>query len=123
MDEVRYVTLLEGLEVPIRLGIHPGELAGPQRVRLSVRMTVAYPEPVANDRIEEVLDYDFVREGIHAMTRDRTFALQETLCDTIAALCLADERVIAVTVRSTKPDIYPDASVGCEVTRVRPEHG
>ncbi|WP_375404740.1 dihydroneopterin aldolase [uncultured Sphingomonas sp.] len=119
MTEARYVTLLEGLEVPIRLGIHPRELAGPQRVRLSVRMTVAYPDTVANDRIEEVLDYDFVREGVHAMARERVFALQETLCDAIAALCLSHERVVEVTVRSTKPDIYPDASVGCEVTRVR----
>lgn len=119
MAEVRYVTLLDGLEVPIRLGIHPEELAGPQRVRLSVRMTVVYPRPVANDRIEEVLDYDFVREGVHAMARERVFALQETLCDAVAALCLRDERVVEVTVRSTKPDIYPDASVGCEITRFR----
>ena len=119
MADVRYVTSLDGLEMPIRLGIHPQELAGPQRVRLSVRMTVGYPRPVANDRIEEVLDYDFVREGIHAMARDRAFALQETLCDAIAALCLRDERVVEVTVSSTKPDIYPDASVGCEVTRRR----
>ena len=119
MAEVRYHTLLDGLEVPIRLGIHPRELAGPQPVRLSVRMTVAYPRPVAGDRIEEVLDYDFVREGIHAMARERAFALQETLCDAIAALCLRDARVAEVTVRSTKPDIYPDASVGCEVTRTR----
>ena len=119
MNEVRYVTSLDGLEVPIRLGIHPRELEGPQRVRLSVRMTVAYARPVASDRIDQVLDYDFVREGIHAMARDRVFALQETLCDAIAALCLGDERVVEVTVRSTKPDIYPDASVGCEVTRFR----
>ena len=119
MADVRYVTSLEGLELPIRLGIHARELEGPQRVRLSVRMTVAYSRPVANDRIEEVLDYDFVREGIHAMAQGRAFALQETLCDAIAALCLRDGRVVEVTVRSTKPDIYPDASVGCEVTRRR----
>ena len=32
----------------MRLGIHPHE-AAPQRVRLSVRMTVAYPAPPAAD--------------------------------------------------------------------------
>lgn len=122
MADVRYVTSLDGLELPIRLGIHACELAGPQRVRLSVRMTVSYRRPVA-DRIEEVLDYDFVREGIHAMARDRAFALQETLCDAVAALCLRDGRVAEVTVSSTKPDIYPDASVGCEVTRRRGDPG
>ena len=117
MAETRYVILLDALELPMRLGIHPHELAGPQRVRLWVRMEVAYPAPVANDRIEEVLDYDFVREGVHAMARERAFALQETLCDAVAALCLADARVAAVTVRSEKPDVYPDARVGCEVVR------
>ena len=119
MAEIRYTTLLDGLEVMIGLGIHAHELAAPQRVRLSVRMTVAYAGPVANDRIDEVLDYDFVREGVRAMARDRRFALQETLCDAVAALCLGDARVVEVTVRSEKPDVYPDASVGCEVTRTR----
>jgi dihydroneopterin aldolase len=115
----RYTTLLDELEVMIGLGIHPVELAAPQRVRLWVRMTVDYPGPVSADRIEEVLDYDFVREGVHRMARERRFALQETLCDAVAALCLRDPRVAEVTVRSEKPDIYPDARVGCEVTRTR----
>lgn len=111
--------MLDGLEVMIGLGIHPHELAARQRVRLSVRMTVAYPAPVSGDAIEEVLDYDFVREGVHAMARDRRFALQETLCDAVAALCLTDSRVQEVRVRSVKPDVYPDAAVGCEVVRGR----
>lgn len=115
----RYTTILEGLELPFRIGIHPHELAEPQRVRLSIRMTVAYDRPVAADRIEEVLDYDFVREGALALAAERRFALQETLCDAVAALCLADPRVEEVTVRSEKPDVYPDASVGCEVVRRR----
>lgn len=123
MADTLYTTLLDGLELPVRLGIHPHELAAPQRVRLSVRMTVAYPRAVENDRIDEVLDYDFVREGIHAMARERRFALQETLCDSVAALCLTDGRVVEVTVRSVKPDVYPDAGVGCEVVRRRPDPG
>lgn len=113
-----YTTLLDGLEVMIRLGIHPHE-AEPQRVRLSVWMTVDYAQPPSADRIEEVLDYDFVRDGIHAMAAGKGFALQETLVDAIAALCLSDERVREVRVRSMKVDVYPDAAVGCEVVRRR----
>ena len=119
MAEALYVTILDGLELPVRIGIHPHELEGPQRVRLSVRMTVAYPAPIAEDRIEAVLDYDFVREGAFRLAAERRFALQETLCDAVAALCLADPRVEEVRVRSEKPDVYPDASVGCEVVRRR----
>ena len=113
-----FTTILDGLEVQMRLGIHPHE-ATPQRVRLSVWMTVAYPAAPAADRIEEVLDYDFVRRGIQALTAGQGFALQETLVEAVAALCLSDERVRQVRVRSMKLDIYPDAAVGCEVVRGR----
>ena len=113
-----YTTHLADLIVSIRLGIHPHE-AAPQRVRLSVAMTVAYGRAPAADRIEEVLDYDFVRAGIQAMAAGEGFALQETLVEAIAALCLADARVRAVRVRSDKLDVYPDATVGCEITRRR----
>jgi len=77
-----------------------------------------YAQP-AEDRIDAVLDYDFVRAGVQALVADRHFHLQETLCEAIAALCLADPRVERVTVRTSKPDVYPDAAVGCEIVRGR----
>lgn len=113
-----FTTILDGLEVMMRLGIHAHE-AEPQRVRLSVRMTVAYPQPLGADAIDQVLDYDFVRAGIHAMAAGQGFALQETLCEAVAALCLSDARVREVRVQSMKLDVYPDAAVGCEVVRGR----
>jgi dihydroneopterin aldolase len=113
-----YTTILDGLEVAMRLGIHPRE-AEPQRVRLSVWMTVDYSAPPSADAIDEVLDYDFVRAGILALAEGPGFALQETLVDAVAALCLTDRRVREVRVRSTKPDVYPDAAVGCEIVRRR----
>lgn len=116
---VRFSTILEGLEVVMGLGIHPEELAAPQRVIITVRMDVVYPDAPAEDRIDAVLDYDFVRSGIQSMIADQHFHLQETLCEAIAALCLSDARVEQVMVRTSKPDIYPDAAVGCEVVRTR----
>ncbi|WP_034159380.1 dihydroneopterin aldolase [Sphingomonas sp. ERG5] len=115
----RFATILDGLEVVMGLGIHPEELAAPQRVILNVRLEVDYPVPPAEDRIEAVLDYDFIRTGIRELVAGRHFNLQETLCEAVAALCLRDERVCEVTVRSSKPDIYPDAAVGCEIVRAR----
>lgn len=113
-----YVILLEDLALQIRLGIHPHE-AVPQPVRVTVEMTMAYPAPLSGDSIEAVLDYDFVRERILALAAARAFALQETFCDEIAALCLADPRVAKVRVRTMKTDVYPDARIGCEVVRGR----
>jgi len=113
-----YRILLDEMTVAMHLGIYPHEVA-PQPVRLSVAMTVTYPAAPSADRIEEVMDYDFLREGILAMARGPGFALQESLCEAVAALCLADPRVTSVTVRSTKTDIYPDARIGCEIERSR----
>jgi dihydroneopterin aldolase len=113
-----FTTILDGFDVSMRLGIHPHE-ATPQRVRLTIAMRVRYPQPLGADAIEQVLDYDFVREGVLAMAAGAGFALQETLVEAIAALCLRDERVREVRVRSMKLDVYPDAAVGCEVVRGR----
>jgi dihydroneopterin aldolase len=112
-----FTTILDSLAFRIRLGIHPHEV-DPQPVTVSVAMTVDYPGPLQEDAIGQVLDYDFVRDGVLALA-ERRFALQETLCEAIAALCLGDERVRRVTVRTMKTDVYPDAGVGCEITRER----
>ncbi|MEH3047016.1 dihydroneopterin aldolase [Sphingomonas adhaesiva] len=112
-----FTIILKDLSVSMRLGIHPHE-AVPQRVLVSVWMTVDYARPPAADSIDEVLDYDGVRDGILALAAEG-FALQETLVEAIAALCLADARVARVRVRSAKPDIFPDAAVGCEIVRER----
>lgn len=115
---VEFTTLLDGLRVMVRLGIHPNEVE-PQPVTISVEMTVAYPTPPAEDAITEVLDYDFVRAGVLALAADGRFSLQETLCEAIAALCFGDARVRRVRVRTVKTDIYPDARIGCEIVRDR----
>lgn len=113
-----YTILLDGLEVAMGLGIHAEERAAPQRVTLHVAMTCHYPTP-PEDRIDAVVDYDFLRAGIHKLVESRHFELQETLCEQVAVLALADDRVTKVTVRSMKLDIYPDARIGCEIVRER----
>ena len=113
-----YTTILDGMEVAMRLGIHAHEQV-PQRVRLTVRMTAAYATPLAGDAIDAVVDYDFLRAGILALADGPGFDLQESLCDAVADLCFRDDRVRSVTVQSMKLDVYPDARVGCEIVRHR----
>lgn len=113
-----YTILLEGLEVTMGLGIHPHERAAPQRVSLNVAMTCRYDAP-PQDSIAAVVDYDFLRERIHALSASRHFELQESFCDQVAALALSDPRVARVRVRSMKLDVYPDARIGCEIERTR----
>lgn len=119
MAEAAYTIRLEGFEVVMGLGIHPHERAERQRVVIDVAMDCSYPAPPPDD-IHGVVDYDFVRANILKLVESRHFELQETLCEEIARLALADPRVTGVRVRSTKPDIYPDARIGCEISRSRP---
>ncbi|MDB5675155.1 MAG: dihydroneopterin aldolase [Sphingomonas bacterium] len=118
MTEPRYALILDGLSLTMGLGIHAHEQM-PQRVLVDVRLDCRYPAAPAADHIAEALDYDTIYRGIVTLAASRHFNLQETLCDEIASLCLADPRVERVTVRSCKPDIFPDARVGCEIVRGR----
>ncbi|OQW42752.1 MAG: dihydroneopterin aldolase [Proteobacteria bacterium SG_bin5] len=113
-----YRIALEGLELRMGLGIHAEERAAPQRVVLSVWLDCHYDQPPPDD-IAAVVDYDFLRAGIIALVAARHFDLQETLVEAVAALALADPRVRRVRVRSVKPDICPDARIGCEIARER----
>ncbi|WP_066652542.1 MULTISPECIES: dihydroneopterin aldolase [Sphingomonas] len=116
-----FTTFLDGLDVPMRIGIHPPERAAPQRVMLSVWLHCDYGTAALDDRIDAVVDYDFLRRDILALVASRHFDLQETLVEAVAALALADPRVRRVRVRSVKPDIYPDAAIGCEIERINPQ--
>jgi dihydroneopterin aldolase len=118
MGDATYTIRLDQLEVSMGLGIHAHERAAPQRVTLSVEMDCTYPA-VPEDRIDAVVDYDFLRENIRALSESRHFELQETLCEEVAAMAMHDPRVTAVRVRSVKLDVYPDATVGCEIVRRR----
>lgn len=113
-----YRILLEALEVRMGLGIHEVERAAPQRVLVTVAIDCVYPA-VPDDRIEAVVDYDFLRTGIHQLATSRHFELQEVFCEAIAELALRDPRVRRVEIRSVKADIYPDARIGCEIVRTR----
>ncbi len=116
----RFVVTLEALELRVGLGIHPAERAAPQRVIVSVQFYCDYGDAPLADDIDAVVDYDFLREAIIALASARHFDLQESLCEAIGALALGDPRVAGVRVRTEKPDIYPDARIGCEIVRVRP---
>jgi 7,8-dihydroneopterin aldolase/epimerase/oxygenase len=54
---------LQGLSVPVRIGIHDFELKAPQRIVFDIELFVPLDNTTpAQDHIQEVVDYDFVRE-------------------------------------------------------------
>ena len=102
------------------IGVHAHEHDAPQRVRINVELMVREDERNLQDRIENVLSYEHIVDGVRAITEERHINLVETLAERIAGLCLADARVARVRVCVEKLDIYEEAaSVGVEIERVR----
>jgi dihydroneopterin aldolase len=113
---------LRGLDLPVHIGIHDFEIGQAQRVRLDIDLYVPLdttsPE---RDQIDEVVDYDFVRQVVHARVAQGHIGLQETLCDDVLDQLLAHPGVLAARVATCKPDVYPDCeAVGVEAFRAKP---
>ena len=112
---------LRGHVLEVQIGIHDFEQGAPQRMRFDVDLYVPYAHSdPARDRIEDIVDYDFIRTIIRQRTAAGHINLQETLCDHIAADLLNNPHVEAVRVATAKLDVYPDCeAVGVEVFRLR----
>lgn len=112
---------LRNYEVQINIGAYEFEKKGEQRVLINVDLFVplSYSTP-KDDRLTEVLDYDFMRDTVAKRMAQGHIHLQETLCDDVARTLLAHPRVRAVRVSTEKPDAYADCeSVGVEVFHIK----
>ena len=113
---------LTGMEVQAHIGIHDFEQTAPQRVMIDVDLYVSLEGSTPkDDRIDEVVDYDFVRAVVHARVAKGHINLQETLCDDILTHLLEHTGVMAARVSTRKPDVYPDCeAVGVQTFRAKP---
>jgi len=108
---------LRNYEVWINIGVHDFEKRGEQRVLINVELYVplGMSTPQA-DKLDEVVDYDFIRRTIAQRVSRGHIHLQETLVDEVLQLMLAHPQVRAARVSTEKPDVYPDCdAVGVEV--------
>ncbi|MFM9878832.1 MAG: dihydroneopterin aldolase [Burkholderiaceae bacterium] len=107
---------LTGLVREVRIGIHDFERAKPQRIVFDIDLYVSLAATTPQrDDIAEVVDYDYVRQVVFAITDASHIDLQETLCDRVLEGLLAHPQVLACQVSTRKPDVYPDcAAVGVE---------
>ena len=112
---------LRDYEVHINIGVHDFEKRGEQRVVINVELFVplAQSTPV-EDKLREVVDYDFMRSTIAKRVSQGHIHLQETLCDDLAKALLAHPQVRGVRLSTEKPDVYPDCdAVGVEVFHIK----
>jgi dihydroneopterin aldolase len=110
-----YYIVLDRYRLDVSIGIHEFERAKPQPVTVSISVAFRRRKEY-QDRISEVIDYDFLRTEIAALVHDRHINLQETLCEAVLDICRKGGAKGAI-VRSEKTNVYPDAhSVGCEMS-------
>jgi dihydroneopterin aldolase len=112
---------LSDYEVWINIGVHDFEKRGEQRVVINVDLYVPLDQSTPRaDKLDEVLDYDFIRRTVMGRVAQGHIHLQETLVDDLLALMLAHPQVRAARVSTAKPDVYPDcAAVGVEVFGIK----
>jgi dihydroneopterin aldolase len=112
---------LRNYEVMINIGVHDFEKKGEQRVLINVELYIPLAESTPkDDQLDEVVDYDFMRETIARRIAQGHIHLQETLCDDVVKAMLTHPRVRAAQVSTMKPDVYPDCEgVGVEVFQIK----
>ena len=107
---------LEGFRLPVDIGFHDFEVGSPQMVDVTVEVwldEMAFPR---TDAREDAWDYDFLRTSIQGFAAERRYNLQETFARAIFDLIAARPGVSAIRVKTSKPDVYPDArAVGVEI--------
>lgn len=112
---------LRGLCRLVHIGIHDFERAAPQRILFDIDLYVPlHQNTPRRDQIDEVVNYDFVRNEVTHITGRGHIDLQETLCDAVLDALLAHPQVVAVRVSTRKPDVYDDCdAVGVEAFKFK----
>lgn len=108
--------LLESLAVQADIGFHDFEVGAPQRLLVSVEIWLTDPTLPGDDDPARAWNYDFLRTEVEEVASSRRYNLQETLAHAVFDRIAGFRGVKAVRVRTSKPDVYPDAeAVGVEI--------
>jgi dihydroneopterin aldolase len=73
-------------------------------------------EPPAGDDAVYAWNYDYLKQEVVRIAKERRYNLQETLVHELFQRIAAYRGVKAIRIKSVKPDVYPDAKgVGVEI--------
>jgi dihydroneopterin aldolase len=108
--------LLDALAVRADIGFHDFEVGAPQRLLVTIEIWLDDPTVPADDDPARAWNYDFLRAEVEEIASARRYNLQETLAHAIFERIAAFHGVKDLRLRTSKPDVYPDAhGVGVEI--------
>src|SRR5262245_54516022 len=109
---------LKDFVLPARIGVRGSEEGRTQQLRLNVCVYLRPPFDW-HDRIDEVLDYDRLRDGILEIVAQGHIRLIETLGGRIVDMCFRHSQVEGVHLQIVKLEAHTDCEVGYETWRRR----
>jgi dihydroneopterin aldolase len=108
--------VLDSLAVQTDIGFHEFEVGSPQRLLVSVEIWLDDFTVPHEDDPARAWNYDFLRAEVEEIASERRYNLQETLAHAVFERIAAFRGIKALRVKTSKPDIYPDAhGVGVEI--------
>jgi FolB domain-containing protein len=111
---------IRDLAIECIIGVFPFERTGKQEVIINVTLHTDFRAACSSDRIEDTLDYKYVKKQIMSMVQRSSFFLVERLAEEVARVCMESDRVVRVDVTVDKPGALRFArSVAVEITRER----
>lgn len=114
----RRKVFIRGLRLDASIGAFEHEKAAPQPLRIDLEIEVIEPVDPTGDRLEDVVCYNRLTQGIKAIIAEGHIKLVETLAERIADLAMAHPMVLAAAVRIEKPNAIPEAeAAGVEILR------
>lgn len=90
--------LIEGLDLPVRLGVPDEERAAWQSLKADLRLGIQVPFHQMQDDLTETVDYASLAQDIRSLAADKPRKLLETLASEITAFCLQRKNVSSVEV-------------------------
>lgn len=116
----RRKVFVRDLELSAFIGVYDSEQGVLQPIRINLEIEVIEPSDPVGDRLEDVVCYNKLTQGIKAIIDSGHIKLVETLAERIAELALSHAMVDTVTVRVEKPNaILEAAAAGVEILRTK----
>ncbi|MEM8935744.1 MAG: dihydroneopterin aldolase [Pseudomonadota bacterium] len=109
-----------GLALDAFIGVYPEEQGTAQPVKIDIELDVVEPSEPDGDRLEDVVCYNRLTNGVKAIIAEGHIKLVETLAERIASLAMANAMVLSVRVRVEKPNALQEAvAAGVEIFRTK----
>lgn len=116
----RRKVFVRNLTLEARIGAYESEQGVTQPVLINLEAEVAEPSAPIGDRLEDVVCYNKLTQGIKAILAEGHIKLVETLAERIAELALSHPMVEAIAVRVEKPQAIAEAeAAGVEIIRTK----